>query len=112
MMNYLAKNYLGAVLQTTTVNERFHPRIKEEFLQRIGNSRIGSSVDLLIKSVENMADSMEVREHRRFDDSAHRRNEAHKRNRTAVELHKRNSDMIVQLSVCEWRIVVVRKYLK
>ncbi|KAK6052232.1 hypothetical protein COOONC_10262 [Cooperia oncophora] len=73
MAEYLEKNYLGrtptwasfanrgAVLDTTMISERFHLRIKDEFLHRNSNSRVDSFVDLLVKAVEDISESLEVK---------------------------------------------------
>lgn len=50
-----------AVLDTTMISERFHLRIKDEFLHRNGNSRLDALVDLLIKCVEDLSGSIEVK---------------------------------------------------
>ncbi|KAK6021925.1 hypothetical protein OSTOST_12392 [Ostertagia ostertagi] len=96
MAEYLEKNYLGktpswasftsrgAVLDTTMISERFHLRIKDEFLHRNSNSRIDGFVDLLIKAVEDLSENIEVKDRRRFADSAYRLRETHKRHKTAA----------------------------
>ncbi|KAK5981881.1 hypothetical protein GCK32_007917 [Trichostrongylus colubriformis] len=73
MAEYLEKNYLGrtpnwtsfanrgATLDTTMISERFHLRVKEEFLHQNANSRLNGFVDLLIKVVEDLAESMKVK---------------------------------------------------
>ncbi|VDP30576.1 unnamed protein product [Heligmosomoides polygyrus] len=73
MVDYLEKNYLartptwasfaneGAVLDTTMISERFHRRIKEEFLHRNGNSRLDGFVELSIRAVKELAEDVEIK---------------------------------------------------
>ncbi|KAK5974864.1 MULE domain-containing protein [Trichostrongylus colubriformis] len=116
MAEYLEKNYLGrtrdwasfankgATLDTTMISERFHLRIKEEFLHRNANSRLDGFVDLLIKAVEDLSESMEVKDRRRFADCAYRLTETHKRHRTATKIYAPNPDMIVNVGENKWQV--------
>ncbi|KAK5966562.1 MULE domain-containing protein [Trichostrongylus colubriformis] len=107
MAEYLEKNYLsiqGATLDTTMISERFHLRIKEEFLHRNANSRLDGFVDLLIKAVEDLSESMEVKDRRRLADSAYRLKETHKRHRTAAKLHAADSDMVTDAGENKWHV--------
>ncbi|CAJ0605777.1 unnamed protein product [Cylicocyclus nassatus] len=73
MPQYLKDNYLGrtrscasfanhGVLDTTMISERWHLRLKQDFLQQNANSRADFLVDLLIRAVEDIADTAEIRE--------------------------------------------------
>lgn len=73
-------------MDTTTISERFHLRIKDEIAHRNANSRIDSFVDLLIKSVEDMFDSIDIIDCRRLVNSAYPITETHKRHKTDVDL--------------------------
>ncbi|KAK6032115.1 hypothetical protein OSTOST_01712, partial [Ostertagia ostertagi] len=88
----------GAILDTTMISERFHLRLKDEFLHRNANSRLDGFVDLLIKSVEDLSESIEEKDRRRFADSAYRLKETYKRHRTAVTLHGKNPEMVVNIT--------------
>lgn len=51
----------NAVLDTTMISERWHLRLKKDFLQRNANARADFLVDLLIRAVEDLAESNEIR---------------------------------------------------
>ncbi|KAK6013719.1 hypothetical protein OSTOST_20940 [Ostertagia ostertagi] len=116
MAEYLEKNYLGrtpswasfahrgAVLETTMISERFHLRIKDEFLHRNANSRLDGFVDLLIKSVEDLSESLEVKDRRRLADSAFRLQETHKRHRAAAALYATNPEKVVNIAEYKWEV--------
>ncbi|WKY10634.1 hypothetical protein Q1695_002749 [Nippostrongylus brasiliensis] len=116
MAEYLEKNYLGrtpswasfanrgAVLDTTMISERFHLRIKEEFLHRNANSRVDGFVELLIRAVEEIANSIDVKERRRFVNCAYRLTETHKRHKAAAEMYKGSTDLIVEADTNSWQI--------
>ncbi|VDL86116.1 unnamed protein product [Nippostrongylus brasiliensis] len=108
MAEYLEKNYLGrtptwasfaskgAILDTTMISERFHLRIKEEFLHRNANSRIDGFVEMLIRSVEELSGAVDVKERRRFATCAYRLTETHRRHHTAEEIYGARRDLIVE----------------
>lgn len=50
----------GAVMETTMLSERWHSRLKNEILHRNANSRVDCLVELLIRAVEDLAESNEV----------------------------------------------------
>ncbi|VDL78660.1 unnamed protein product [Nippostrongylus brasiliensis] len=118
MVEYLERNYLGrtptwasfanrgAVMDTTMISERFHLRIKEEFLHRNANSRIDGFVELLIRSVEELSGAMDIKERRRFVNCAYRVTETHKRHTTAQEFYHGKDEMVVQVGPNEWRVDV------
>lgn len=115
-VDYLEKNYLartptwasfaneGAVLDTTMISERFHRRIKEEFLHRNGNSRLDGFVELSIRAVKELAEDVEIKERRRFVGCAFRLTETHKRHRTALEMFKWNSDLVLKADPNKWEV--------
>ncbi|VDL75409.1 unnamed protein product [Nippostrongylus brasiliensis] len=114
MVDYLEKNYLGrcptwasfsnkgAVMDTSMISERFHLRIKEEFLHRNAHSRIDGILDLLIRSVEEISEAVEVKERRRFVNIAFRVQETHKRHKRAVEVYK--AEMVTVMNENKWRV--------
>ncbi|WKX96422.1 hypothetical protein Q1695_012679 [Nippostrongylus brasiliensis] len=116
MAEYLEKNYLGrtptwasfaskgAILDTTMISERFHLRIKEEFLHRNANSRIDGFVEMLIRSVEELSGAVDVKERRRFATCAYRLTETHRRHHTAEEIYGARRDLIVEVSQHEWQV--------
>ncbi|XGW34131.1 hypothetical protein V3C99_018154, partial [Haemonchus contortus] len=73
MAEYLERNYLGrtpswasfaerrAILGSTMISERFHLRIKEEFLHRNSKCRLDAFVELLINAVEDLSESIAVK---------------------------------------------------
>lgn len=117
MSDYLEKNYLGrtttwasfsnrdAVLDTTMISERFHLRIKDEFLHRNGNSRLDALVDLLIKCVEDLSGSIEVKERRRLVTCSFRLEETHKCHRLARDIYKGKEEMITEAGENHWHIL-------
>ncbi|KAK6027657.1 hypothetical protein OSTOST_06311 [Ostertagia ostertagi] len=52
----------GAVMDTTMLSERWHLRLKNEVLHRNANPRIDCLVELLIRAVEDLADSNEIKQ--------------------------------------------------
>ncbi|KAK6013483.1 hypothetical protein OSTOST_21200 [Ostertagia ostertagi] len=52
----------GAVMDTTMLSERWHLRLKNEVLHRNANPRIDCLVELLIRAVEDLADSNEIKD--------------------------------------------------
>ncbi|KAK5974572.1 C2H2-type domain-containing protein, partial [Trichostrongylus colubriformis] len=50
-----------AVMDTTMISERWHLRLKTEFLHRNANTRADCLVDLLIRAVEDLAESDEIK---------------------------------------------------
>ncbi|KAK6038717.1 zinc finger, C2H2 type [Cooperia oncophora] len=56
----------NAIMDTTMVSERWHLRLKTEFLHRNANTRADCLVDLLITAVEDLSRSDEIKARRRL----------------------------------------------
>lgn len=87
------------------ISERFHLRIKDEFLHRNGNSRLDGFADLLIKCVEDLSDSIEIKERRRMVSCSFRMQETHKCHRLAKEIYKDKDDMINEAGEGIWTVL-------
>ncbi|WKY05431.1 hypothetical protein Q1695_006000 [Nippostrongylus brasiliensis] len=86
------------------ISERFHLRIKKEFLNRDANSRVDAFVELLIRAAEEISESIDVKDRRRFVNSAYRLTETHTRHKYAVEKYKGNTEMVVQAGQNSWQV--------
>ncbi|CAJ0599280.1 unnamed protein product [Cylicocyclus nassatus] len=116
MATYLRENYLGrtaswasfanrgAVLDTTMISERWHLRLKKDLLQRNANSRADFLVDLLIKAVEDIADTTEIRDRRRLANASYRVQETSKCHRWALEYYERKPEKVVKTGDCKWLV--------
>ncbi|KAK5969559.1 MULE domain-containing protein [Trichostrongylus colubriformis] len=99
MAQYLRTNYLGrvcnwgsfgthgAVVDTTMLSERWHLRLKNEVLHRNSNTRADCLVELLIRAVEDLADSNDIKDRRRLARSSFRTQQTTKQHRKAQELY-------------------------
>ncbi|XGW32101.1 hypothetical protein V3C99_010352 [Haemonchus contortus] len=72
-----------AVMDTTMISERWHLRLKTEFLHRNANTRADCLVDLLIKAVEEISQSDEIKVRRRLATSSYRKQQTTKCHRRA-----------------------------
>ncbi|CAJ0605227.1 unnamed protein product [Cylicocyclus nassatus] len=116
MATYLRENYLGrtatwasfanqhAVMDTTMISERWHLRLKKDFLHRNSNIRADFLVDLLIKAVEDLADTNEIRDRRRAATSSYRVQEITKRHRKAMLYYERRPQRIRRIGEMEWQV--------
>nr|CDJ82349.1 Protein Y54G2A.20 [Haemonchus contortus] len=116
MAEYLERNYLGripswasfankgAILDTTMISERFHLRIKEEFLHRNSNCRLDAFVELLINAVEDLSESIAVKDRRRFAAAAYRLQETNKNHRRAETIYAQAPDLVVSVARNKWLV--------
>ncbi|KAK5982040.1 hypothetical protein GCK32_011983 [Trichostrongylus colubriformis] len=116
MNDYLRRNYLGrtptwasfsnkdAVMDTTMISERWHLRLKTEFLHRNSNTRADCLVDMLIKAVEDLAESDEVKVRRRLATASYRVQQTTICHRLAKKHYGRHPDSIRQLSSEKWEV--------
>ncbi|VDL71811.1 unnamed protein product [Nippostrongylus brasiliensis] len=86
------------------ISKRFHLGIKEEFLNRNENMRLDAFVEILIKAVEEMSDSMDVKERRRFVTCPYRLSETHKKHKAAATAYQRNCAEISQTGQDSWQV--------
>ncbi|KAK5974676.1 C2H2-type domain-containing protein [Trichostrongylus colubriformis] len=106
MDDYLRRNYLGethtwasfsnkdAVMDTTMISERWHLRLKTEFLHRNANTRADCLVDLLIRAVEDLAESDEIKVRRRLATASYRVQQTTMCHRLAAKHYDRRLDSI------------------
>ncbi|CAJ0600490.1 unnamed protein product [Cylicocyclus nassatus] len=131
MATYLRENYLGdivaniilfkleavgrtatwasfanqhVVMDTKMISERWHLRLKKDFLHRNSNIRADFLVDLLIKAVEDLADTNEIRDRRRAATSSYRVQETTKCHRKAMLYYERRPQRIRRIGEMEWQV--------
>ncbi|KAK5969934.1 hypothetical protein GCK32_014766 [Trichostrongylus colubriformis] len=83
-----------AVMDTTMISERWHLRLKTEFLHRNANTRADCLVDLLIRAVEDLAESDEIKVRRRLATASYRVQQTTMCHRFAVKHYGRRLDSI------------------
>ncbi|KAK5980648.1 MULE domain-containing protein [Trichostrongylus colubriformis] len=117
LIQYLQREYLGPdkikqwaafhrrgiVMSTSMYTERWHLRLKQEKLKRKANSRIDYVVDTLIKSVEELAADLEIRDRRQLC-SSFRVKENNIQHKLAVRFYKENSDRIHKVGNLAWNV--------
>ncbi|XGW27467.1 hypothetical protein V3C99_007794 [Haemonchus contortus] len=116
MEEYLRRNYLdrtptwasfanqNAVMDTTMVSERWHLRLKTEFLHRNANARADCLVDLLIRAVEEMSQSDEIKVSRRLAQRSYRIQQTTVCHRLALKLFQAHPEKVRQMSSEEWEV--------
>ncbi|KAK6765232.1 hypothetical protein RB195_025244 [Necator americanus] len=116
MVNYLKDNYLGktaswasfankgAVMDTTMISERWHLRLKKDFLHRNANSRADFLVELLIRAVEDLADSAEIRDRRRLAASSFRVQQSTKCHRWALKHYENSPEKVKRVAEKKWEL--------
>ncbi|KAK6734630.1 hypothetical protein RB195_018051 [Necator americanus] len=92
----------GAVMDTTMISERWHLRLKKDFLHRNANSRADFLVELLIRAVEDLADSAEIRDLRRLAASSFRVQQSSKCDRWALKHYENRPEKMKR--VAEWEL--------
>ncbi|KAK6013142.1 zinc finger, C2H2 type [Ostertagia ostertagi] len=95
----------GAIMDTTMISERWHLRLKTEFLHRNANARADCLVDLLIKAVEEMSKSDEIKARRRLAESSYRVQQTTICHRQAMKLFLPFPDRICLLSTDKWQVL-------
>ncbi|KAK5973101.1 hypothetical protein GCK32_012711, partial [Trichostrongylus colubriformis] len=83
-----------AVMDTTMISERWHLRLKTEFLHRNANTRADCLVDLLIRAVEDLAESDEIKVRRRLATASYRVQQTTMCHRLAAKHYDRRLDSI------------------
>lgn len=116
MAHYLRSNYLGrtstwasfavqgAVMETTMLSERWHSRLKNEILHRNANSRVDCLVELLIRAVEDLAESNEVNDRRRLARSSYRVQQTVIRLRSAITYLGKNPEGVQRVDTKKWEV--------
>ncbi|CAJ0602941.1 unnamed protein product [Cylicocyclus nassatus] len=115
MLQYLKDNYLGrtrswasfanhGVLDITMISERWHLHLKQDFLQRNANSRADFLVDLLIRAVEDIADTAEIRDRRRSANASYRIQETTKCHRWAMTIYGKRQEKITMIGERKWQL--------
>ncbi|KAK5976143.1 hypothetical protein GCK32_000505 [Trichostrongylus colubriformis] len=93
-----------AVMDTTMISERWHLRLKTEFLHRNANTRADCLVDLLIRAVEGLAESDEIKVRRRLATASYRVQQTTMYHRLAVKHYGRRLDSIRRVSAEKWEV--------
>ncbi|WKY01811.1 hypothetical protein Q1695_015653 [Nippostrongylus brasiliensis] len=81
-------------MDTTMLSERWHLRVKKETLHRNVNSRVDCLVEMLIRAVEDLAESNEVNDRRRLARSSFRKQQTTIRHRSAVTFLAKNPQVL------------------
>ncbi|KAK6050107.1 hypothetical protein COOONC_12387 [Cooperia oncophora] len=98
----------NAVMDTTMVSERWHLRLKTEFLHRNANTRADCLVDLLITAVEDLSRSDEIKARRRLVVASYRVQQTAICHRQAKKECDLNRLRIRQLSSETWELYSVK----
>ncbi|KHJ86134.1 hypothetical protein OESDEN_14124 [Oesophagostomum dentatum] len=113
---YPKGNYLGrtaswasfanrnAVMGTAMISERWHLRLKKDFLQRNANSRADFLVDLLIRAVEDLSESTEIKDRRRLAAASYRVQQTAKSHRWALKHYEGKPEKITQTGNNTWNV--------
>lgn len=111
--NYLGKvkslasfNTQGAVMDTTMLSERWHLRLKSEVLHRNANSRADCLVELLIRPVEDLADSNEIKDRRQLASVSFKSQQTTIRHRDALVSYNGRPEKIRIRSSRTWDVHV------
>ncbi|KAK6765233.1 hypothetical protein RB195_025244 [Necator americanus] len=94
----------GAVMDTTMISERWHLRLKKDFLHRNANSRADFLVELLIRAVEDLADSAEIRDRRRLAASSFRVQQSTKCHRWALKHYENSPEKVKRVAEKKWEL--------
>ncbi|KAK6042171.1 hypothetical protein COOONC_20325 [Cooperia oncophora] len=97
----------GTIMDTPTLSERWHLRLKNEVLHRNANSRADCLVELLIRAVEDLAHYNEIKDRRRQvvgKIASFRTQQTSKQHPSALQLYKRNPQKISETSSITWDI--------
>ncbi|KAK6047073.1 hypothetical protein COOONC_15423 [Cooperia oncophora] len=120
MEEYLRRNYLGrtptwasfananAIMDTSMISERWHLRLKTEFLHRNANSRADCLVDLLIRAVEELSQTDEIKVRRRLAGRSYRLQQTTVCHRVAKRQFDRRLVRIRQISPENWEVYTIQ----
>ncbi|KAK6021654.1 hypothetical protein OSTOST_12669, partial [Ostertagia ostertagi] len=103
----------NAIMDTTMISEHWHLRLKSEFLNRNANSRADYLVDLLIRAVEELSQSDQlkrsvrqcvVKARRRLANSSYRSQQSAICHRLALKKFRGHSEKIKRLGNEKWEV--------
>ncbi|VDP06218.1 unnamed protein product [Heligmosomoides polygyrus] len=100
---WAAFNRRGVVMSTSMFGERWHLRIKQEKLKRKANSRVDYVVDMLIKSVDELAVRFEITDRRQLS-SSFRVKENNIQHRLALKFYKNKISKIIKVGRLAWNV--------
>ncbi|KAK6764144.1 hypothetical protein RB195_024462 [Necator americanus] len=93
-----------AVMDTTMISERWHLRLKKDFLHRNANSRADFLVELLIRAVEDLADSAEIRDRHPLAASSFRVQQSTKCHRWALKHYESRPEKVKREGEKKWEL--------
>ncbi|KAK6043270.1 hypothetical protein COOONC_19227 [Cooperia oncophora] len=94
----------GAVMNTTMPSERWHLCLKYEILLRNANTRVDFLVELLIRAVEDLAESNDIMDRRRLATASFRTQQTTARHRSALTHYEGKMEKIRRITMQKWEV--------
>ncbi|WKY00766.1 hypothetical protein Q1695_015081 [Nippostrongylus brasiliensis] len=94
-------------METTMLSERWHLRLKNEILHRNANSRADCLVGLLVRAVDELAESNEIKDSRRLATASFQVQQTAIKYRSTVAYLAKNPEAVLRIDTKQWKVADV-----